>query len=161
MKLTVSPATLAANPELADVLQTQPTRRTATYAASEASEQMALIEWVLMAQGQEPRLRLLFHVPNGELRDKATGEKLQRMGVKPGIPDLLLPVVSRGYHGFAIELKRKGGELSPEQVEWLDRFRDQGWFANVYVGWVSAACAMCWYLERKPEELGLASVVKE
>jgi hypothetical protein len=55
-----------------------------------------------------------FHVPNGELRDPATAAKLKRMGVRPGVPDLLLLIGGR-LHG--LELKReRGGTVSPEQI---------------------------------------------
>src|ERR1041385_8805282 len=58
----------------------------------EYQEQMALFEWTRLHESHEPRLSLLFCIPNGELRDKRTAAKLERMGVRPGVSDLFLSV---------------------------------------------------------------------
>jgi hypothetical protein len=53
------------------------------------------------------------HPATGELRDPGTALKLQRMGVKPGLPDFLLLIDGR-LHG--LELKRdRGGRVSSDQ----------------------------------------------
>ena len=44
------------------------------------------------------------HPATGELRDKATAATLERMGVKAGRPDLLLPVDGKLH---ALEIKRE------------------------------------------------------
>lgn len=54
------------------------------------------------------------HPATGEVRDPGTARKLQRFGVKAGLPDLLLLIEGR-LHG--LELKReRGGRVSPDQV---------------------------------------------
>jgi hypothetical protein len=53
------------------------------------------------------------HLPMGELRTPATAGRLKRMGVKPGWPDFIL-LSPNGLAHF-LELKRKGGRLSPHQ----------------------------------------------
>ena len=58
-------------------------------------EQEALFQWAALHTPQEPKLALLYAVPNGELRSKATAAKLQKMGVKAGVPDMCLPVPVR------------------------------------------------------------------
>ena len=120
---------------------------TARYATSEAEEQMALIEWKGAMLGREPRLALLFHPANGELREKRVGAKLKRMGVVPGVPDLWLPVPSAGYVGLAIELKAIGGHTSPDQDWWLLELTRNGWYTAVRYGWLSAAKMIAWYLD--------------
>lgn len=65
-----------------------------------------------------------FHVPNGELREPAIAAKLQRMGTKPGVPDLLLLIDGR-LHG--LELKReRGGVLSADQRAMHEALRSAG-----------------------------------
>lgn len=70
---------------------------------------------------------LAFHVPNGEKRDRRTAEKLQRMGVLPGVPDWLM--FPRGLPKIAIEFKSKKGSQTLEQTtfnkEW-DGGRGEG-----------------------------------
>jgi hypothetical protein len=53
------------------------------------------------------------HFPAGEKRDGRAASKLKAMGLKPGWPDFIL-VLPDGRAGF-IELKAKGGSLSPDQ----------------------------------------------
>lgn len=56
-----------------------------------------------------------FHPASGEYRTDATAALLQRMGVRPGVPDLALIAPSGLFHG--LELKRRGGHLSRIQRE--------------------------------------------
>ena len=64
------------------------------------------------------------HPATGELRDAATAAKLQRMGVRAGLPDLLLLIEGR-LHG--LELKRERAErVSPAQRAMHDEQRSAG-----------------------------------
>jgi hypothetical protein len=58
---------------------------------------------------------LFYHVPNGELRADATGRKLARMGVKPGLPDFMFVGPPAGMT-YGYELKRRG--LHPTPAQW-------------------------------------------
>lgn len=72
------------------------------------------------------------HFPAGELRETVTGERLKRMGLKPGWPDYQF--VSPAGQIHFLELKRRrGAELTDEQ----EAFRD----------WCKA-CAIPWQLAR-------------
>ena len=87
------------------------------------------------------------HVPNGGNRNVVTGAKLKRQGVKPGIPDILIfdspkrairEMVGceiKRFKGIVIELKRKkGGQVSKTQKEWLNKLEDRGWLTRVCKG---------------------------
>lgn len=52
------------------------------------------------------------HSPNGEQRSAVAGGKLKAMGAKAGVPDLMFV---RGGRVLFLELKRKGGRISPVQ----------------------------------------------
>ena len=132
---------------------------------AEWQEQAALIAWCRLHEVREPRLALLYHIPSGELRTKRTAAKLQKMGVRPGVPDLHLPIAVRhytmdvrgeswvGYYGCWIELKRADrGELSLPQKEYADLLMNAGHYVTCCHGWVEAAQTLCWYLHR--EDLG-------
>lgn len=82
-----------------------------------------------------------FHCPNGGGRSLAEGAKFKRMGVKAGIPDIILPMARSSYHGLVIELKRPDGkpnDVRPEQQDWLDWFKKQGWCVHVAYGFEDA-----------------------
>tara|TARA_R110000796_G_scaffold74629_1_gene167792 strand:- start:1635 stop:2282 length:648 start_codon:yes stop_codon:yes gene_type:complete len=77
-----------------------------------------------------PHLRgLLYHVPNGEKRDKITAAMLKAKGVVPGIPDLVFNYRKRTYF---IEMKKPGkGVLSKAQKEVHSVLDSQG-----FIVWV-------------------------
>lgn len=79
-----------------------------------------------------------FHPPN-EGRHKAQyRRKLAALGLKPGVPDVMIvdpPPNVPGAVGTAIELKRKqGGQVSQEQREWLEALEARGWYCAVCKG---------------------------
>ena len=114
----------------------------------EGEEQARLFSWAAMHTWEHPELALLFHIPNGGKRGKAEAARFQAEGVKPGVPDLFLPVPRSGFHGLFIELKRQaGGRASKEQNVWIKTLVDQGYRAFVAKGWEEAAREILLYLE--------------
>lgn len=94
-----------------------------------------MIAWAAHAQRRYPELELLFHVPNGEVRDPRTAAKLKWLGVRPGVPDLLLPVPRGQYTGLALEMKRRSGASTSEaQKRFLEALRGCGWHVAVCAG---------------------------
>lgn len=101
----------------------------------ENREQEKVFMWAGFRQHQAPELRLLYAIPNGGWRSPATATLLKRTGVKPGVPDMCLPVARQGYHGLYIELKRgTGGRVSVEQKKWLLALSQEGYKACVCRG---------------------------
>lgn len=117
------------------------------YQATEDEEQEALFEWAEWQSGRWPELGLLFHIPNGGLRNKVTAARMKLLGVKPGVPDLFLPVARGDWNGLFIEMKRrKGGRLSPLQVDWIEALGRQGYKTVVCFGAEAAESAIEDYL---------------
>jgi len=122
---------------------------------SEYTEQCALIEWVARCEGRVPELALLLAIPNGEKRDKITGARLKRAGVRAGVPDLFLPVARHGAHGLWLELKDGKGRTGPAQRVWMQALLAQGYDAHVAHGWEAAARLLCAYLGADAAALGV------
>lgn len=102
---------------------------------TEDQEQSTVIDWANRTVGIDPRRGLLLHVPNGGARSPVTGARMRRLGVRPGVPDLLLPVAVMPYHALWIELKRRrGGSLSAEQRAWIGALRAEGYAVAVARG---------------------------
>lgn len=114
---------------------------------TEYDEHVALADWL------RAHRVCFFHAPNGEGRTSKTiirdgklvryslaGQRLQRMGVREGVPDFIIldPPMSqlyRGKVGTVIELKRaKGGKASEAQQAWLRDFGARDWLAYVCRG---------------------------
>lgn len=102
---------------------------------SEHAEQVTLIDWM---EVHHPGVRI-FAIPNGGKRGKLEALKLQLEGVRPGVPDLMLPTPRGPYHGLFVEMKRqKGGSVSAEQKDWLEYLTAQGYRAVVCKGFEEA-----------------------
>ena len=65
--------------------------------------QTCVMEWAEGQLIQHPELKMLYAIPNGGARNAITGALLKAEGVKPGVPDLCLPVARGKYHGLYIE----------------------------------------------------------
>lgn len=121
---------------------------------NEAAEQARLIKWASRKAVRDlmPALRWLFHVPNGGKRDSFTGGQMKAMGVKPGVPDLLLPVRSGACPGLVIEMKNPdgSGRASDEQLEWLAHFTEQEWATAICNTAEHARQVLCEYLQFDP-----------
>lgn len=119
----------------------------------ESQEQQALMTWCAWHKDIYPELEWLHHIPNGGRRDRATGERLKKEGVKAGVPDLCLPVPSKGYHGLYIEMKKaSGGAVSPNQKRWIKHLNENGYCAVVCHGWRQAVEAIKEYLGKRGME---------
>lgn len=112
-----------------------------------------------------PELHRLFAIPNGGQRDKITAGKLKAEGVKPGVPDILLPVCRGVWAGLFVEMKRPkttkagtkkaeiidqaAGSTSDDQDGWIGYLRHAGYGVAVAFDWRSAATQIQSYLEWK------------
>lgn len=114
---------------------------------TESAEQQALFTWARLLEGKYPELRLLYHIPNGGARNKATAGRLKAEGVKAGVPDLCLPVARGNCHGLYVELKRaRGGKVSDEQRNWMTALGQEGYMVAACPGWEQAARIIEGYL---------------
>ena len=110
-------------------------------------QQASIFLWADSMLYKHPELWLLNGSLNGVRLSIGQAVKAKRCGEKRGYPDIFLPVSRKGFHGLYIELKKKrGGVVSKEQAEWLDRLSTQGFFAIVCRGYDSAVKAIENYL---------------
>lgn len=116
--------------------------------ATEHQEQVAVMEWARLQEKNINELSLLYAVPNGGDRHPAVAAKLRAEGVKPGVPDLHLPVPRGAYHSLYIEMKRvKGGTVTAEQRAWHKNLRLQGHLVEVCRGADEAILTIRRYLD--------------
>lgn len=116
----------------------------------ESLEQRALIQWVQLNLKIYPDLELIFAVGNGGVRSKVEAGIMKAEGVKAGVCDLMLPVARKGFHGMFIELKvsnRKEASVSRSQIDFIERVRRRGYFADVAYGWDEARGMLEGYLK--------------
>lgn len=95
---------------------------------SEYEEQVAVIEYCELLGIP------VYHIPNEGKRSVYYAQKLKRSGLRAGVPDLCIPVARGGFHGLYIEMKAKGGKVTPKQREWIGLLRAQGMAVYVCYG---------------------------
>lgn len=94
---------------------------------SEHRIQSAFFQWVRVMEKMHPCLKLMFAVPNAGKRGYKTAAMLIAEGMRKGVLDVLFPVARSGFNGLAIEFKKLGGALTPEQEEFAHALAEEGW----------------------------------
>lgn len=110
---------------------------------SEAEEQKAVVQYC-DAIGVP-----IYHIPNERHCSPRTGVHLKAQGLRPGFPDLCIPVPKGKYSALYIEMKAKGGKISPDQKDWIHRLRKYGNMACVCYGAENAITLIDLYLKGK------------
>lgn len=133
---------------------------------SEEAIHKAVVDWADRQAAAEPALQMLFHVPNGGSRHVAEAEKLRQMGVRQGVPDLLLPFPKQRpqgdiARGLALELKSPSGRLRGTQAWWLRRLEEQGWAVAVAWTFEEAVSVLSGYLDGEMPEQRLDLTIVE
>ncbi len=114
---------------------------------TESAEQQTLFTWAEYNRAKYPELRWMYHIPNEGKRSFQRGAQMRREGLKPGVPDVCLPVARGNYSALYIEMKRiRGGRLTAEQKEWADGLRRCGNLVMRCNGWEQAARVIEQYL---------------
>ena len=112
----------------------------------ESWEQEQVIRWKNRNKKEYPILELLHCSLNGVRLTPGQAVKCKNQGMVKGIPDLFLPVPSEGYHGLFIEMKRRGGTISPEQKIVIAALENQGYKTVVCYGHIDAIKTIKKYL---------------
>lgn len=117
---------------------------------TEAQEQEALFE---MAAYHPVTRDLLYAIPNDGKRSAREGARFKKRGLKPGVPDICLPISAGTKSALYIELKREHVPPNPparatlEQREWIKKLNKAGNYACIAYGWKQAWDVITNYLE--------------
>lgn len=114
----------------------------------EDEHQIALIEWSELftinlpgSPAHSHKVRdYLFANANGGKRNPREAKRLKRLGVTPGIMDLMLAIPTEYHHGLFIEMKRPSNEFHPkgypskQQKQKIILFNEIGYKAVIAYG---------------------------
>lgn len=101
---------------------------------SEHQEQCIVFQWAEMQERKYPCLKYMYGTLNGVKLTIGQATKAKRGGNKKGVPDLVLPYPSDGFHGLYVELKVGKNTASKEQKEYIEYLNSVGYFATVCHG---------------------------
>ncbi len=115
----------------------------------EDQEQLALMKWAqLVTVNDRTLFDHLIHVPNGGWRSPIEAARFKGMGVKAGVPDILLPVRTSQYGAGWWELKVGQNKPTEQQLQWHALLRACGHYVQTYWHWGEAAKDILRYLEK-------------
>lgn len=108
-----------------------PTKHEREFHPSEDFECVHFVKWLELKIAEGAAIRFS-HLPLETHTSPIQAKRLQRLGVRRGVPDYLLIIKGRVHF---IEMKReKGGRLSPHQIAWIDALNIAGVGAHVCEG---------------------------
>lgn len=113
---------------------------------SEHVEQTLTIRWARLNAGKYPEISLLHSSLNAGKRRPAQAARLKAAGMLAGIPDLFLPVARGGFHGLFIEMKSKGGTVTPIQKKIHEALIDRDYRVVVCYSFEQAKSEIIMYL---------------
>ncbi len=88
----------------------------------EKYEQSAFFDYVKIKAKTDERYNLIFAVPNGGSRHKLEAVNLKRQGLVAGIPDVLVDIPNKRYHGLRIEFKVGSNKLTTNQQKYISLY---------------------------------------
>lgn len=98
---------------------------------TESAIQQAFFQYVRIKAQTDDRYNFIYAVPN-QRAGMVAGARMRAEGQKKGVSDIVIAYPTKSYHAGYIELKRKGGKASPEQIDWLKRMASVGNFAVLH-----------------------------
>ena len=107
--------------------------------------QIACVRWFDYQHAKESWS--LFHVPNGGRRNQKEAARFKAMGVRAGVPDLLLLLPRHGYAYLAIELKYGKNTQTQAQKDYERRINANGGLYTVVRGIDGFIALVDWYLK--------------
>ena len=114
---------------------------------SEHNEQCAVIHWCELNKNKYHDLEMIFAIPNGGHRHISVAKKLKAEGVKPGVPDLFLPVAKNNKHGLFIEMKSYTGKVSKSQTKMISKLYGYQYEVKICHSFYEAVKEICDYLK--------------
>lgn len=110
-------------------------------------QQALFFDWVKWNMRANPLLDAVYAIPNGARTSIRTAVKLKRTGLRKGVMDIHFPYPSKGYIGLWIEMKIKGGKLTPEQKLWGSMMHGFGHCVRVAYNGLEAIEILKGYIE--------------
>jgi hypothetical protein len=120
---------------------------------SENQIQADFFKWLSLHEKAYPELGLFYAIPNGSHKSPAARGLFRRTGLKPGVPDVHLPVHAPDHEiwrdgkcGLWIEFKSKRGTVSDAQKQWFEKLKSYRHRVEICRSWIEAANITIEYL---------------
>lgn len=88
--------------------------------------QHTFMQWVQAMRNIDARYKLIFPVFSNAQGNSSLMGLMKLLGVTKGVHDVIGLVPNKNYHGFTIEFKSRLGKPTPEQIEFAQALKQQG-----------------------------------
>lgn len=123
---------------------------------TESSHQQAYFCWLRNNKHLQPGFEFAYAVPNGGNRSPREAARFKAEGVRPGVPDVVVPIPCGQQHGLYIEFKKpdlerrmKGTVTDKDQIRYRDYLISQNYGHFVAFSYLQAVQATIKYLSQK------------
>lgn len=116
----------------------------------EQLEQIRLVKW--FHETYPEFADDLHHFANERKCSLRQGHLLKLMGVKRGVCDIHIGIVTKQYAGLWLELKVEKGKLTKEQISFINRKNQKGYFAIAVWGFDASRQVILEYLKDYKQE---------
>ena len=114
----------------------------------EADEQISFVEYCAARNIRVVSTQNGFKMPKNAFNFAAYSNKLKKMGLSKGFPDLIVFAKNSEHEVLFLEMKRqKGGKLRDVQKEWIEFLDRENYAVGVAYGCDSAIRILNKYLE--------------
>lgn len=113
----------------------------------EHQAQVAFFQRLQWAAQWHPELLAAYAVPNAGQRSEREGARMLEEGLKPGQPDVCLPIPRKGYGALYLELKVGKNKPSPEQEARMALLESVGNLCLCVWGWEAMWEAVVDYMD--------------
>lgn len=110
---------------------------------NEHDEQVVLIRWFRLCY---PKL-VIFSIPNAAKRSVGLANYMKAEGLLTGVSDIFVMKPNKHFSGLFIEMKAKGGKVSPQQKYFIEQAIANGYAAYVCFGFEDAQSVIVQYLK--------------
>lgn len=108
--------------------------------------QVSIFQWISFHEKKYKGLDLAYSTASGLKLPIGSIVKAHKVGIiKKGLPDIVIPVSRKGFHGLYIELKTDEGKPTKEQVEFVKRLNEEGYLACFSYGFKETISKLEYY----------------
>lgn len=103
---------------------------------TESQIQQAFFDYVRLRQDETKYnpWNMIYSTPNQRTNNNfGQINRFKKEGLANGFPDISILVARKPYHAYFIELKRRGGKASENQIKWIAKLQDENYKADLIV----------------------------
>lgn len=113
---------------------------------TEFQESLTLWDWIKLNK----LAKYCFHIPNEAKRSAYTGNRLKKIGLRPGVSDYFIGIPKGEWAGMFLEMKAGKNKPTKLQEQFMEDMAEQGYYCVWVTGFDNAKQCIERYLSLNP-----------